>query len=443
MSEAVLGTGAISYAPPRAVEAVGGREPGPVQPKERIQLLDVIRGFALFGILQVNWPDWSGLLGQLLTFFVDDKMRTIYSFLFGLGFAIQLTRAKERGRPFVARYAWRSILLLVIGSAHFVFIWDGDIVREYAIMSLTLLLISWWRPTFVLVFAIFALGFGLIPWQSLPGGNPNNAATAGTFFHRADLERAGALAIPQREQGEKVFVVRAQADHGDNGTGYLLSVRAHAQLLANEFTNINVYRFLGGQLLSLFLLGLWVGRKRILHEPDKHATMFRWILGVGLPLGFFANIYNAFGDDVAKHHIPVLSAISTDGIFGRVFYDVGNYVLALAYISGIALLVLNNARMRAWFAATLAPVGRMGLTNYLMQSVILTALLYGRGLGLQSPVNGWWRQLLLQGVFVVQILYSRWWFERFQFGPVEWAWRSLTWGKMQPLRIAQREVVTG
>ena len=88
MSEAVLRTtGGVAYVLPRAAEAVGAPA-GPVQPRERIQRLDILRGFALLGILQVNWPDWQGTLGHILDFFIDDKMRTIYSFLFGLGSAI-------------------------------------------------------------------------------------------------------------------------------------------------------------------------------------------------------------------------------------------------------------------------------------------------------------------------------------------------------------------
>jgi len=166
MSEAVLRGSAIAYAPPK-VREVAGEPPGPVRPQERIQLLDVLRGFALFGILQVNWPDWQGSLGRVLDYFVDDKMRTIYSLLFGIGFGIQLIRAQERGRPFVLRYAWRSLLLLIIGSSHFVFIWYGDIVRFYALMAFMLLFFARARPTVLVVAASLSLALDVTP--NVPG----------------------------------------------------------------------------------------------------------------------------------------------------------------------------------------------------------------------------------------------------------------------------------
>jgi uncharacterized protein len=190
------------------------------------------------------------------------------------------------------------------------------------------------------------------------------------------------------------------------------------------------------QLLSLFLVGLFVAKKRILHEPERHRRLLHWTLIVGLSVGLFANLFNAFGDIIESRHVPLLSSIPMDGIGGNVAYEVGNYFLAMGYVAGVTLLVLRFDRVRSFAASTLAVVGRMGLTNYLMQSVILTMLLYGRGLGLGEHLPTWWRQLVLELVFVVQIVYSRWWFERFQYGPVEWAWRSLTWFRLQPMKVA-------
>ena len=430
MTEGILSSTAIAYSPPRVAEAVGPQS-GPVRPQERIQLLDVLRGFALFGILQVNWPDWRGTLGYILTFLVDDKMRTIYSFLFGLGFAIQLSRAQDRGRPFALRYAWRSLLLLAIGSIHFAFIWNGDIVREYAMMSLTLLIVARWRPGFLLGFALFALVLGVTPRSSLPGIDP----ATGTLTMRVDPERAGADPLLLREQGERYgFAPRAEASHGTTLRTYPMAASGGLKSLLWEWRTLTIYQFIRGQLLALFLLGLWVGRKRILHEPDRHIRLLKWTLAIGLPLGLFANVFNTFGSWISEHKVPVLSRIPTDGIMGGVFYDVGNLFLALAYIAGISLIVVRAGRLRSWLAAVLAPVGRMGLTNYLMQSVIMMFLLYGPGLNLASALPTWWRQGVLELVFVVQVVYSRWWFARFQYGPVEWAWRSLTWFKLQPMR---------
>jgi uncharacterized protein len=427
MSEAVLRGSAIAYAPPRAEEAVG-EPPGPVRPKERIQIIDVLRGFALFGILQVNWPDWEGSLGRVLDFLVDDKMRTIYSLLFGIGFGIQLIRAQEKGRPFLVRYAWRALLLLVIGGAHFVLIWSGDIVRFYALMSFLLLLFARARPSVLIVAAALSLALDVTP--NLPGKRNQ------PFLTRANPELADRQQVDQQNLQEHRATYAAKAIAGDNGEGYRQLVRARWFQLREQLSERSIYLFANDlQLLSLFLVGLFVAKKRILHEPERHRRLLRWTLIVGLSVGLFANLYNGFGDIIEARHVPLLSLIPMDGIGGNIAYEVGNYFLAMGYVAGVTLLVLNFDRVRSAAAAMLAPVGRMGLTNYLMQSVILTLLLDGRGLGLGPSLPTWWRQLVLEIVFVVQIAYSRWWFEHFQYGPVEWAWRSLTWFRLQPMKV--------
>ena len=438
MTESALRTSTFGFALPWGREAVGGSNLGPVQPQERIGVLDVVRGFALFGILQVNWGDFAGSLGNILQFSAEGKMRTIYSFLFGLGFAIQLIRAQEKGRPFLGRYLIRASLLFLIGAAHFVFIWRGDIIREYAIMSLTLLVVARWHPRVILVLAVVALGLEVVPNRMLPSTTPGT----GTFLMRENPERVEQSAIALREDQELGFVATVKENHSAAGGSYWTGVRGGVALLARELQSLDIYRFVRGDLISLFLLGLYVGRRRIFHEPEKHVRLFRWVLAIGLPLGLVANVYNGFGEWATRQGLPRLSSVLPQ-IGDNIVYSVGNYLLSLAYIAGVTLLFLHRARVRSWFAATLAPVGRMGLTNYLMQSVIMMTLLY-RGFGLAEDVGGWWRMLLLETVFVVQILYSRWWLKRFQFGPVEWAWRSLTWGRLQPMRIReQRELVAG
>ena len=255
---------------------------------------------------------------------------------------------------------------------------------------------------------------------------------------RENAERAYHVRVNELETNERRGIYAAKAVQGEAGGGYTLLVRARAHQLREQLTRWSIYYFADDfQLLSLFLLGLWVGRKRILHEPEKHTRLLTWTLIVGLTIGFIGNTYSAFGAWLTSRHIPLLSSVPTEGVMGNIEYEVGNYMLSLGYIALVALIVLRNTRVRALLVATLAPVGRMGLTNYLMQSVILTMLLFSRGLGLNQYLPTWSRQVLLELVFVVQIVYSRWWFQRFQFGPVEWAWRSLTWWKLQPMRLVK------
>jgi uncharacterized protein len=143
------------------------------------------------------------------------------------------------------------------------------------------------------------------------------------------------------------------------------------------------------------------------------------------------NLYDTFPDLLESHDLmPAwLNGAYTAGLV----YSVGNIALSLFYVASLTLLFTYRQRARR-FLAPFASAGRMGLTNYLMQSVAFSLLLWRPGLNLDTVLGRWHQQLLLTAFFLLQLLYSRWWFRRFQFGPVEWAWRSLTWLRVQPLR---------
>ena len=174
------------------------------------------------------------------------------------------------------------------------------------------------------------------------------------------------------------------------------------------------------KVLGMFVLGLWTARTGLSLSPSAHrATLVRWSVrgcGIGLP----ANVIAAW----AVQHWPYLPP-SVGALLGVAMQGVGVPMLALGYAATVGLLVVDGRR----FLTVFAPVGRMALTNYLMQSVVCVVLSYGFGLAL------WWRigaspaMAIAAAIVVLQIPTSAWWLARFRFGPVEWIWRRLTYGR--------------
>lgn len=411
----------------------------PVAASERIQLIDVLRGFALFGVLLANMAWLSGeelvltdaraaslptaafdhYAKYLINFFVDGKANTIFAFLFGLGFAVQLIRAEERGVSILPVYARRLFVLLLFGLAHMLLLWYGDILHLYALMGFVLILFRRRSGKTLLVTGTllavvpFALLFSL-PWLfSLFGVVPDAA------------ERAAELAseIQSKEARLAVFA----------GGSYLAIVRAHWRYNLDEYITSGIMFALSFYALGRFLLGYYVGRRRLLHESHLHLPLFRRLLVWGLACGVVGNaifVWVSFAMDAKTANEASLWAVGAAWII-----LLGIPSMSLFYLSSIVLL-FQRPRWRSrlmW----LAPVGRMALTNYLMQTVFHLFIFYGFGLGLIRRVGTSLCIPLSLAIFAFQILYSRWWLARFRFGPAEWLWRTLTYGARQPMRVEQ------
>jgi uncharacterized protein len=408
----------------------------PVAAGERIHVLDILRGFALFGVLLANmvWffsgygnlePEAAARLSTavldplvlgLISFFVSSKFISIFSFLFGVGFAIQMGRARERGMLATPLYVRRLLWLLGFGVAHMFLVWYGDILHLYALLGL--LLIGWVsRSNRTLVAGGIAFAI-LVPvlieailWL-LPRITEGVLDPADAFETRREAAKALHAAFAE-------------------GT-YAEAVRANAADAWAWFSTDDALTT-GAASFGLFLFGLLAGRSGILARASTgSATADRallrrglfWGLGVGAACQGIVLI----GDHVSTlasgewQPQPAMKALWRVGVLGMV----------LSYVCGIVLLFRDPAwRHRLRF---FAPVGRMALSNYLSQSVICVFLFYGWGLGWYGSVGPTGSLGLTFLVFAAQLAASAWWLQRFRFGPAEWAWRSLTYGKMQPFR---------
>jgi uncharacterized protein len=367
----------------------------PVQPNERIPELDIIRGFALFGVLMAyaiwnlgtpaeeTYSKLDVALDIALTVLVDSKFYTIFACLFGLGFSVQLTRAEARGGSVVRVYSRRLLVLALIGLAHALLLRNGDILVPYAVTGLFLLLFRKASNRTLLIVALVGLVF------------PTLSQSAWTF--------AG-LSLPQRPNS--------------TGASYLVENAAWVKYWYKSA----IFYWPGS--LPMFMFGLYLGRRRLFEHYDLYPRELRRFMFAGLATGLvmFAirfPIFFKFGP------VRILTLLYSPHAWG----------MATFYVCALLLIMRRSSAWRRRLAP-LGAVGRMALTNYLLQAVILVpvCLLFN----LMGAIKPWMGVALALGVWVVQVPASVWWLRRFYFGPAEWIWRSLTYGQAQPFRRASQ-----
>jgi len=391
---------------------------GPVSLSERILFIDVLRGMALFGILAANMRaffaplDAYGQIGVLFhsradvlaQFFINaliqGKFISIFSFLFGMGFAMQMSRAEARGARFMGFYPRRLLALALFGVIHGLLIWAGDILLTYALSGAILLLfrkrqqktLLWWAG------GLFSLPI-LVSSTFL--------AIYFTRFRPHWME-------PKPPDMQKLYAVVNIYAHG--------TVR---QILAQNW--VEWKQELPGQLfaiyaVALFLLGMWVWRAGVLQRFEEYQPVFQRVCAWCLPVGLILNIY-----------VSVVTAVVPPGTVSLWAWSAGvlwlpsSHILSAGYVTGLALIFMDENRRR--ILIPFAAVGRMALTDYLMQSVLCTLFFYHYTTGLYGrigPAIGLVPTVILYGA---QVGFSNWWLQRYRFGPMEWLWRGMTYGK--------------
>lgn len=399
---------------------------GPVDADSRIGELDVIRGFALFGVLWMNLFELPGYLfpnaavielaphpveaaiGFASIWLMIGKAQALFSMLFGFGFALFLARAERAGRDGTRLYLRRVGFLLVLGFAHALLLWPGDILNAYAMMGLLLILTRRWPGWLLIVggvsLALLTVIVNRLIWEHL-------IASPGTPIpYRAMMEAGAVRRMP-------VFL----------GHDYLAFVRENVRGLFDElyFTSF-AWAFLGW-IMGRFLIGAWFYRRGWLQNAGQHAAGFRrWaaiLIPAGLALAAIAPAANALSLKPVGEWQLVPFQLAGRG---------SQLVLGLGYAAGLIVL-LQSARWQNRLSG-LASAGRMALTNYLTQSLLYFFLLYGLGAGLLRYTAPSFALMLAVIFYAGQIAFSRWWLRRYRFGPAEWVWRSWTYDRWQPMR---------
>lgn len=404
----------------------------PVSGRDRITTIDVLRGFALLGILIANMryfshpvstpfevtatsPLWYKLAFWLEGVFVNGKFYPLFSFLFGLGFAVQLMRASERGRKVTGTYLRRLLILLGFGVVHGTLIWAGDILTSYALIGLLLLLFSRLSARGLAIAAALVLGLQIA--MVAAGGIQVYRVAQAPAAHAEQLARQQA-----NHEQQQTLLKDAETAYRTGSYADTVPVRV------KEYTGVlGALGFYGLQVLGMFLLGAWVGRRGILAEPERYRGSFRRFLyagfGLGLPLAVVYATWTLGVDFAAGVSWQMIVAFGLNILAGL--------GMVFGFVGAAALLMQSRARR---LLEPLADVGRMALTNYLMQSVVCTLIFYGYGLGRMGHWGFGAQVLLTIGLYAFQIGFSNWWLARFRFGPLEWLWRSLTYLRPQPMR---------
>jgi len=411
--------------------------PGPpaLQPTadiERHEILDVLRGFALYGVLLANlvWLTTDKVLSDarlqqlptvpvdpiaraLVAFFIDGKFYTLFAFLFGLGFSLQMHKAEMRGARIVSVYIRRLSVLLFIALIHIALIWYGDILLMYAALGFVLLLFRGARPKLWVV--MLALALALF------------ARTAFTAYHAVTDPEIVSSTVSEAEQDART----KEAHLAAFASGYPAVVRENVAIYWNDLVVRGVLWFALPQIFARFLLGFYVGKRRLMERVPEYLSLMRralpWLVGaaiVGNGVGL--------GHWWLEHERGMELSASWWTVATIPIAEAGILALSATYVFSVCLLFYNNTRWHTRLSR-LAPVGRMALTNYLTQSVLYLVLFTGAGLGLLGRVGPAICLLLSVVIFFAQIAVSGWWLRRYRFGPAEWVWRTLTYGKIQPM----------
>jgi uncharacterized protein len=396
--------------------------------QDRIIVVDALRGFALFGILYAHMVFWytagplpqkvfanykdigSGIAMGLYGLLFIAKFFSFFSFLFGLSFYLQMKSFEKRRETFLMRYGWRLLILGIIGLIHHA-LWRGDILSIYVPLGFILILARNLSNKVILIIA-FILILNI----------PTKIYEAGTMlFNTAqptvDFEKEGEIYYNVVKNDSFVDLVI------DNVKG-----------LAFKFN----YQLTSGRLIitfGFFLIGMYAGRKKWFENIDQLRPFVKdvWkkvsfallgVLGLAIITGLLAWQLALTDNQWIKWFFGML-------------VDFFNAGLTVFYISGLTLLMYRVRWQKILYP--LAPIGKMALTSYLTQTFFGLLLFYSFGFRLFTKTSPGVNALLAIGIFLIQVVISKWWLKYFLYGPMEWIWRSLTFFKLQP--IAQKKNV--
>lgn len=390
-------------------------------PAPRIEFVDTLRGFALFGVFAANLLIFSGIvymtadqqatlftspldstLAWLERFFIENKFMGLFSMLFGVSFWLFLQRARAPGTSPTFLFYRRIFWLFVIGSVHGWLLWCFDILRFYALWAILLPVFVRTRPRRLLATALAA---SLLVPAVVAAVDASIARPAGSS------SGMDAMAVAAFSAGTYGEVLRANWRYdwyltlSISQIGYQVAVFGH------------------------LLLGLYIARTLDLAHLAKHRQLLRRAL-------LLCGVAGAAGSAVFAADLLSDVSGSTVPCIRKLVVETGNLGLSLTYASGLALLFLRGGRIQT-IISILAPVGRLALTCYLLQTAFGIWMFYGfaRGPAAMGRVPPSLLIVVLVGGFFVQIVGAHAWVSRFRFGPAEWVWRGLTYAKLPPLRV--------
>jgi len=401
--------------------------PAPVSLNERIASLDVLRGVAILGILIMNiqayamigaaylnpsaYGDLSGLNGlvwRLSHVLADTKFITIFSMLFGAGIVLMSDRVVAQGGKPGGRHLRRMLGLLVIGLMHAYLLWSGDILVVYALCGFLAFLFRNKKPRTLLVVGLvfIAVPSGLYMFfgMSMPYW-PADAIQGIMEFWAPTADAVAVEMAAFRSSWPEQMEYRVQTSLFFHTLVFLI--------------------WTGWRSLGVMLLGMALFKWGVF-SAQRTTKLYATLIAVGFLVGYPLVIYGM------ERNFAADWAIEYSFYFGPQFNYWGSILVAVAYVSLVMLLCKSDSLLGV--RRVFATVGRMALSNYLMQTLICTTIFYSQGFGLFGQVERRFQILIVFGVWAFLIVFSVIWMRHFRFGPVEWLWRSMTYGKLQPMK---------
>jgi len=417
-----------------------GSEPGldltPAKSAERIGSLDLIRGLAVMGILAANivafgqpfsaymFPEaflvpaadpggWQWITQFVL---IDGKMRGLFTLLFGAGLYLFMERAWGRGatRWLQAR---RLVILLLFGIVHFFFIWRGDILMFYALAGLLALPFLKWAAKTQLMVGIIGYVLGAIAYGAMLGPLPLLADNA-----LGDDPNSAEISASLEEGKQATFADDAVVSELKRSGDYV-GLTQH-RLEEYAFKPISGFLFFGMETLPLIFIGIAIYRLGFFSGEINRRSMIMWGW-IGLLVG-------------AALHLLIALWVKSLGFsyYGTLAGFMGVSPLPrLAMVLGLAsLLVVYSPGWAGWLGQRIAAAGRAAFTNYLGTSIVMLFVFHGWALGLFGELNRPQLYLVTALTWVLILTWSKPWLERYRYGPLEWLWRCMTYGKRFPLK---------
>ena len=424
----------------------------PVSSGERIQALDITRGIALLGILLLNitgfglgpsayWnPAVAGgdsglnlLVFEINSLLFEGTMRGLFSMLFGVGMILLTDRLlkKEAGIRVADIYIRRTVWLIIFGVIHaYILLWWGEVLYAYGVMGLLLFAFRTARPSVLLVIALLLIhvdiGRSIYDYRETLG----NEVFYDKFQAMSEEEQKdadekvveGNSAWEGILKGPKKAGERYEKYSEETQQGYFSIVASFSSL--NHTIQTALYDWGIYDILSMMLIGIAFYKTGIITAERSNRFYLVMIL-VGYPIGLAVNYYE-YQILVNGEFLPLPFQRS------MLTYHYGRIFMMLGHIGMI--MIFCKSSIMGWLKTSLAAVGRMALTNYVMHSIICAFLFYGFGFGLFGELQRYELYYVVGGIWLFQLVTSPLWLSYFRFGPLEWLWRSLTYNKWQPMK---------
>ena len=414
----------------------------PVQSNEREIFMDVLRGFAIFGIFLANlnafsWydfvnpaatsnmllPRWDNKMLFLHHVLIEGKFYSIFSFLFGWGVTLQLMRLQKKGVtpfPIIKR---RLFIMLLLGAFHLL-LWPGDIVFFYALLGFVLLPLFRFSnkqlliTSFILILSpVLLYGLKMIfPILNFP--SEILAKTGGLVDYK--------LNGVTNEETFRAFINKANWFDILKGD------------IAGFFYRYSDLLFISriSKVLGMMLIGVVVGRTDFYKKIATNKKILFYIIAFGIFIALPANYMLAW---YMKNNNGAYYRLTVKGFYQTIAYSIGVAPLAATYIALFMLLFQNMKAQKA--LSILAPVGKMAFSNYIIQTLIGNFVFYNAGLGYMQKVGPVYYTLFGLIIFIIQIIISTIWLHYFNYGPLEWLWRSSTYRKWQIMKKNNRVAI--